>query len=298
MIYRIRHQTIVHYNAPVQLARLNLRLRPAPWPGQWTSDYHLAVDPAPSSIESRPGAWPVNVARLEIDSPLHRISIDSSFRAGVQGGPPAGPQQGDPSVGAVAEAALASRDMGPAGPAHYLHASPRVPLVRKIGEWAGDLLVSDRPAVAAGLELAQRIRGEFAYVSGATDAGTPVEAAFAARHGVCQDFAHVMVAALRWFGLPAAYVSGYLRTDPPPGMARLVGADAMHAWAMLWCGPQRGWIGLDPTNGVIAGEGHLFVAMGRDYADVAPMDGLFVGGAGQNVQVMVDVMPEDDRGMG
>ena len=105
MIYRIRHQTIVHYDAPVQLARLNLRLRPAPWPGQWTSDYHLAVDPAPSSIESRPGAWPVNVARLEMDSPLHRISIDSSFRAGVQGGPPAEPQQGDPSVGAVAEAA-------------------------------------------------------------------------------------------------------------------------------------------------------------------------------------------------
>src|SRR3546814_19357880 len=97
-----------------------------------------------------------------------------------------------------------------------------------------------------------------------------------------------MVAALRWFGLPAAYVSGYLRTDPPPGMARLVGADAMHAWAMLWCGPARGWIGFDPTNGVIAGEGHLFVAMGRDYADVAPLDGLFVGGAGQRGQGMVD----------
>ncbi|AJR24274.1 MULTISPECIES: transglutaminase family protein [Sphingobium] len=294
MIYRIRHQTIVHYDAPVQLARLNLRLRPAPWPGQWTSDYHLAVDPAPSSIESRPGAWPVHVARLEIDSPLRRISIDSSFRAGVQGGPAAEARDDDPTVGAVAEAALVARDMGPAGPAHYLHASQRVPLVAEIGAWAADLLVPERPIVGAALALAQRIKGEFAYVSGATDAATPVAEAFAARHGVCQDFAHVMVAALRWFGLPAAYVSGYLRTDPPPGMARLVGADAMHAWAMLWCGPARGWIGLDPTNGVIAGDGHLFVAMGRDYADVAPMDGLFVGGAGQSVQVMVDVMPEDE----
>lgn len=295
MIYHIRHQTIVHYDAPVQLARFNLRLRPAPWPGQWTSDYHLAVDPAPASIESRPGAWPVNVARLEIDSPLRRISIESSFRAGVQGGPPIEPQEDDPTVGAVAEAALAARDMGPAGPAHYLYASPRVPLAAEIGAWAGDLLAPERPIVRAALELAQRIKSAFAYVSGATDAATPVAEAFAARHGVCQDFAHVMVAALRWFGLPAAYVSGYLRTDPPPGMARLVGADAMHAWVMLWCGPTRGWIGFDPTNGVIAGDGHLFVAMGRDYADVAPMDGLFVGGSGQNVQVMVDVMPEEER---
>ncbi|UZW55001.1 transglutaminase family protein [Sphingobium sp. JS3065] len=295
MIYRIRHQTIVHYDAPVQLARFNLRLRPAPWPGQWTSDYHLAVDPVPSSIESRPGAWPVNVARIEIDNPLRRISIESSFRAGIQGSPPIEPQADDPTIGAVAEAALAARDMGSAGPAHYLHASPRVPMAAEIGAWAKDLLALDRPIVAAALELARRIKGEFAYVNGATDAATPVAEAFVARHGVCQDFAHVMVAALRWFGLPAAYVSGYLRTDPPPGMARLVGADAMHAWVMLWCGPTRGWIGFDPTNGVIAGDGHLFVAMGRDYADVAPMDGLFVGGSGQNVQVMVDVMPEQEE---
>ncbi|KKW93981.1 transglutaminase family protein [Sphingobium chungbukense] len=295
MIYHIRHQTIVHYDALVQLARFNLRLRPAPWPGQWTSDYHLAVDPAPSSIESRPSAWPVHVARLEIDSLLHQIVIESSFRAGIQDSAPIEPQDDDPIIAAVAQAALEARDMGSAGPAQFLHASPRVPLLPQIGAWAGDLLASDRPIVGAALALARRIKGAFAYVSGATDAMTPVEDAFAARHGVCQDFAHVMVAALRWFGLPAAYVSGYLRTDPPPGMPRLVGADAMHAWVMLWCGPTRGWIGFDPTNGVIAGDGHVFVAMGRDYADVAPMDGLFVGGSGQNVKVMVDVMPEEEE---
>lgn len=296
MIYHIRHQTIVQYDALVQLARFNLRLRPAPWPGQWTSDYHLAVDPAPASIESRPSAWPVNVARLEIDSPLRQIVIESSFRAGIQGGAPIEPQDDDPTIANVAEAALAARDMGSAGPAQFLYASPRVPLLPQIGAWAGDLLAPGRPIVGAALELALRIKAEFAYVSGATDAMTPVGDAFAARHGVCQDFAHVMVAALRWFGLPAAYVSGYLRTDPPPGMPRLVGADAMHAWVMLWCGPTRGWIGFDPTNGVVAGDGHLFVAMGRDYADVAPMDGLFVGGSGQSVKVMVDVMPEEEGG--
>src|SRR3546814_15282926 len=123
MIYRIRHQTIVHYDAPVQLARLNLRLRPAPWPGQWTSDYHLAVDPAPASIESRPGAWPVNVARLEIDSPLCRISIASSFRPGVQGGPPTEPRPDDLTLCAGGAAGRRARDTGPGGRAHF-HPTP------------------------------------------------------------------------------------------------------------------------------------------------------------------------------
>ncbi len=293
MIYHVRHRTVVRYAAPVRLARFNLRLKPAPWPGQWTSDYALAVDPAPASVEARPGGWPVRVARIAIDSPISVLRIDSSFRVGVQGAP-IEPMEGDPAVRAVAAAALTDREIGPSAPAHYLYASPRVPLLAEIGDWASEMLAADRPVVAAALELAQRIRAEFAYEPGATDAGTPVADAFVARHGVCQDFAHVMVAALRHAGLPAAYVSGYLRTDPPLGRPRLVGADAMHAWAMLWCGPTRGWIGFDPTNGVIAGDGHLFVGMGRDYADVAPMDGLFVGGAGQKIEVAVDVVPEEE----
>jgi transglutaminase-like putative cysteine protease len=293
MIYHVRHRTILHYATPVRLARFNLRLKPAPWPGQWTSDFALDVDPTPTIVESRPGGWPVNVARLVIESPIRRLTIESRFRAGVQGGTIA-PQADDPAIGAVARAALLDRDVGPAAPAQYLYASARTPMLAPIGQWVGLGLDPDRPIVAAALELALRIRAEFAYQPGVTDAETPVADAFAARHGVCQDFAHVMVVALRLAGLPAAYVSGYLRTLPPPGMPRLVGADAMHAWVMLWCGPTRGWIGFDPTNGCITGDGHVFVAMGRDYADVAPMDGLFVGGAGQSLSVMVDVAPEEE----
>jgi transglutaminase-like putative cysteine protease len=293
MIYQVRHRTLVHYAAPVRLARFNLRLKPAPWPGQWTSDHELAVDPVPTRIESRPGGWPVNVARLVIESPIRQLTIESRFRIGVQAGTIA-PQADDPTIGFVAQAALVDREMGPAAPAHYLYASARTPMLAEIGAWIATDLASDQPIIAAALALARRIQAEFAYQPGVTDAGTPVADAFAARHGVCQDFAHVMVVALRLAGLPAAYVSGYLRTLPPPGVARLVGADAMHAWVMLWCGPTRGWIGFDPTNGCITGDGHLFVAMGRDYADVAPMDGLFVGGAGQSLSVMVDVAPEEE----
>ncbi len=295
MIYHVRHQTLLRYASPVRLARFNLRLRPSPWAGQWTSDYALEVDPAPSVIESRPGGWPVHVARLVIESPISQLRIESRFRAGVQPGAPIIPLKSDPTIAMVAQAALADRDMGPSAPAHYLYASPRAPLLPAIGDWAAELLAPDRLVIRAALDLACHIQKTFAYEPGATDAATPVADAFAARHGVCQDFAHVMVVALRLAGLPAAYVSGYLRTDPPPGMPRLVGADAMHAWVMLWCGPTRGWIGFDPTNGCITGDGHLFVAMGRDYADVAPMDGLFVGGAGQSLSVMVDVAPEEEK---
>lgn len=294
MIYHVRHRTIVHYDAPVRLARFNLRLKPAPWSGQWTTDYDVTIDPPPAKSESRPAAWPVQVARLVIERPTRKLVIDSSFRASVPGGAPIEPQPDDPTIGEVAQAALMERDMGPSAPAHYLYASTRAPLLTEIGQWSASDLSPDQPIVAAALTLTRRIKAEFAYIPGATDAGTPVGEAFAARHGVCQDFAHVMVVALRCAGLPAAYVSGYLRTDPPPGRPRLIGADAMHAWVMLWCGPTRGWIGFDPTNGVITGDGHVFIAMGRDYADVAPMDGMFVGGGGQRVEVMVDVAPEDD----
>ncbi|HUD94642.1 transglutaminase family protein [Sphingobium sp.] len=294
MIYHVRHRTLIHYAAPVRLARFNLRLKPAPWPGQWTSDYALEVEPKPTIIESRPGGWPVHVARLVIESPIRQLAIETRFRMGVQGGA-IEPQHDDPTIGAVAQAALVDREMGPAAPAHYLYASARTPMLAAIGDWVGAALAPGRQIVGTALELALRIKAEFAYQPGVTDAGTPVADAFAARHGVCQDFAHVMVVALRLAGLPAAYVSGYLRTLPPPGMPRLVGADAMHAWVMLWCGPTRGWIGFDPTNGCITGDGHLFVAMGRDYADVAPMDGLFVGGAGQSLSVMVDVAREEEK---
>jgi transglutaminase-like putative cysteine protease len=121
-----------------------------------------------------------------------------------------------------------------------------------------------------------------------------VSEAFAIRRGVCQDFAHILIEAFRSVGLPAVYVSGYLRTVPPPGKPRLVGVDAMHAWAALWCGIQRGWVGLDPTNGCVAGSGHLVTAVGRDYADVSPIDGIFVGGGSQRIETSVDVVPLDD----
>jgi transglutaminase-like putative cysteine protease len=189
------------------------------------------------------------------------------------------------------ERAMKKPDLSDLGPASYIFASPIAQPEPTIARWAGSFLDEAMPVMAAGRALMGAIHQEFAYDADATETDTPPLEAFAKRHGVCQDFSHVMIIAARAHGIPAAYVSGYLRTLPPPGKERLIGADAMHAWVNLWCGEELGWIGFDPTNNVFAMTDHIFVAMGRDYSDVAPLDGVFRGGGQQTMFFSVDVAP-------
>ena len=140
-------------------------------------------------------------------------------------------------------------------------------------------------------DLMRRIKRDFKYDPAATDVSTPIAEAFAKKTGVCQDFAHIMIAGLRGLGLPALYVSGYIRTIPPPGKERLVGADASHAWASVWCGPDWGWIDFDPTNAKLVSDDHIVVAIGRDYADVSPVDGTIFVSGDQKLEVFVDILP-------
>ena len=128
--------------------------------------------------------------------------------------------------------------------------------------------------LAAVEAIGKAIDRDMAYEPGSTQVDTPPEEAFARGAGVCQDFTHIMIGCLRAIGVPAAYVSGFLRTSPPEGQERLEGADAMHAWVRAWCGPGFGWVEYDPTNGIRVGEQHIVVAYGRDYGDVAPVRGV------------------------
>ena len=291
MIYRIRHQTCVTYAAPVRLARFNLRLRPAPWPTQTVSDFRLTVDPVPWTMEEEAGPFLVNRSRLFIREPIDALRVESSFQVTVAP-PTVDPAPANtPTIAEIGARAAAHRDLSALGPASYIYPSAMTPLTPDIIAWAGKILADKRSVMEAGLALMHAIHDEFTYDGNATTAETTPAEAFRARHGVCQDFAHVLIVAARGHGLPAAYVSGYLRTLPPPGKPRLVGADATHAWAALWCGDTLGWIGFDPTNAVLAATDHVFTAMGRDYADVAPMDGVFHGGGGQTLRVSVDVAP-------
>jgi transglutaminase-like putative cysteine protease len=156
--------------------------------------------------------------------------------------------------------------------AGFRHASPFVPILEPCRELALASFLPGRPVLEAALDLTRRIPKEFQYSPHSTSVTTPVAEVLRTRRGVCQDFAHLMLSSLRSLGLPARYVSGYLETAPPPGKARLVGADASHAWVQLWV-PGSGWVDLDPTNGLAPRDRHIRLAVGRDFGDVSPLKG-------------------------
>lgn len=290
MIYDITHRTRFRYPSAVRFARCNLRLVPVAWDGQQVEGHALIVRPRATVSATRGGGYPVNVTRVVIDEPSRDLVVESRFRVTVDRLVPE-VLADDPSVTAVAGAALESRDLSPAGPANFLFASPMVALDPDIAAWCAKELRPERRIVEAAYALTRRITREFRYDGDATELDTSPAEAFAKRHGVCQDFAHIMIAGTRAAGIPAAYVSGYLRTYPPPGKPRLVGADATHAWVMLWCGPARGWLGFDPTNACAMAGDHIVTAVGRDYADISPIDGIFLGRRSKKIDVSVDVAP-------
>ena len=175
----------------------------------------------------------------------------------------------------------------------YAQPSPLAPAHAQFAEYAQDLLESGLPVYQLAQRLCAKIFKEFHYQPAATDVSTPPLHALDLKKGVCQDFAQVMIATLRSLGLAARYVSGYLLTQPPPGKPRLIGADASHAWASVYC-PQAGWLEYDPTNDCIAGHSHVRLAYGRDYSDVAPLRGVIRGGGSHELKVAVTISPEGE----
>ena len=160
------------------------------------------------------------------------------------------------------DVALEASSLGPSSPVGYVFASSLVPVLGPVTAYAAASFPQGQGILVGAVDLMHRIRREFKYDPKATVISTPLKEVFEKRHGVCQDFAHVMIAGLRGLGLPAAYVSGYLRTIPPPGKPRLQGADATHAWVSVWCGSEIGWIGFDPTNDILVENDHIVLAVG------------------------------------
>ncbi|MGE4305949.1 MAG: transglutaminase domain-containing protein [Novosphingobium sp.] len=293
MRYSVTHMTRLEYAAPVRLAQFNVRLRPAAWPGQTVSDYQLSVDPQPARVFEADGGYHVNEARFSLHKPISQLQIESRFTVEREDLPFFMGEADGPGLTDLRKLAMRTPDLSALAPASYIFASPIAVPEHDIALWAGSFLDESMPVMEAGRTLMQAIHDEFAYDAKATATDTPPIDAFRRRHGVCQDFSHVMIIAARAHGIPAAYVSGYLRTLPPPGRERLVGADAMHAWVNLWCGEELGWVGFDPTNAKLADADHVFIGMGRDYSDVAPLDGTFRGSSQQRMFYSVDVAPLD-----
>uniref|UniRef100_Q07VI9 Transglutaminase, N-terminal domain protein n=1 Tax=Rhodopseudomonas palustris (strain BisA53) TaxID=316055 RepID=Q07VI9_RHOP5 len=293
MIYDVRQVTTYSYAVPVASASHVLRLVPVDQPGQRVLSVALAIEPESAERSDGRDFFGNGLTRVALYNPHDELVLRTTARIDVTARSLPSPEA-TPSWEAVRELAWESTDLSATAPAHFLFPSRRVPMVAEITAYAADSFSPGRPILAAGLDLACRIYADFAYDSETTDVTTPVATAFAQKSGVCQDFTEVMIAGLRGMGLAAGYVSGFLRTRPPPGRPRLEGADAMHAWVSLWCGPELGWVGLDPTNAMLAAGDHIVLAIGRDYADAAPVDGIIVITGDHDVDVEVDVVPVDE----
>ena len=181
--------------------------------------------------------------------------------------------------------------LDPDCPAIALYPSRRVALFDEATAYAKQSFAPRRPVFDAANELARRIQSDFTYDPEATEVSTPAAEAFGRRRGVCQDFAHIMIAAVRGIAVPALYVSGYIRTIPPPGKERLAGADATHAWVSVWCGASLGWRDFDPTNATSIQNDHIVIARGRDYSDVSPIESMVLSSGRHRLEVEVDVIP-------
>ncbi|MEK8031328.1 transglutaminase family protein [Ideonella sp. DXS29W] len=300
---KVTHDTCYNYDASVELAHHMAHLSPRDTPAQQVRGWRLSIDPPPDEwLQGRPvddGGVPMGQSSLDCwgnrrvafsHARVHeRLQVRSSFEAGILPAAPPDPARSPPWEEVAQQlryhaGSVRSEAVEFTIPSAY---APRDPSLAALGREAFSLGVS----VAGGaLTLMQLIHERFTYEPHATDVATRAPEALAEMRGVCQDFAHVMIGACRSLGLSARYVSGYLLTQPPPGQARLVGADASHAWVQVWC-PLQGWIALDPTNAVPAGTGHVTLAWGRDYADVAPLRGVIRGGGRALPRVGVTVEP-------
>ena len=321
---RVDHETRYDYEDEVEIAHHLGHLRPRSTPWQRILDWRLEVDPEPEDSpgpatepidggrearSSHPADCPDGAstlpggARLSQDcwgnwrvgfshARVHdHLIVRSTFVARLLDRP-APIADTSPPWESVA-GALEDRPGAPFEPASEFALPTRLaPRDAALAAFAAETFTARRPVAAGAVALMHRVHRGFEYKPASTSVNTVATEAFALRRGVCQDFAHVMIGAMRSIGLAARYVSGYLLTRPPPGRPRLVGADATHAWIEVWC-PVNGWIGLDPTNGVLTGRDHVTVAWGRDYSDVAPLRGIIRGGGKVLPRVAVTVEPVD-----
>ncbi|MHB0951489.1 MAG: transglutaminase family protein [Allorhizobium sp.] len=292
MLYDLSLHMGYLYDVPASGAHHILRLMPISLPQrQRLIAGALTIDPKPDETSSFTDFFGHPATCIMLRAQHQRLDIRMQARVMVEGQPITADLS--PIVEKLPEELAGHWSLDAGSPHHFLGPSARIPQAPEIAGYARANLGPGSTVRQIAEAICSLIHADFTYDPQATTVDTTPREAFALKRGVCQDFAHVMIVALRSLGIPAGYVSGFLRTIPPPGTERLAGADAMHAWVRVWCGKTVGWIELDPTNDMPAGSDHIVVAYGRDYADVAPVIGVLKSyGSHQTVQA-VDVVPLD-----
>ena len=283
------HETRYAYSARVDVANHIAYLLPRGGPRQAVDEATLAIDPAPSHHADGIDAFGNRRTFFAMYAPHDALRVVARSRVRL-----ADVVSPDPALSAewrlTRESLRYAAGRRYDAAAEFAFASPFVARAPELAEYAAASFAEGTTVLAGAIDLMSRIHRDFRYDPSSTEVSTPMLEAFRMRHGVCQDFAHVMIGALRSIGLAARYVSGYLVTQPSSGESRLLGADASHAWVAVYC-PQLGWIDLDPTNDIVVGSRHVTVAIGRDYGDVTPLRGVIRGGGAHVLTVGVSVVP-------
>lgn len=292
MQYLLSHRTHYSYASSVDSAHHIAHLRARAFAGQKVSAISIATRPEPAMAIQHVDHFGNHIDIYRLDAPHNRFDIE--VRAAVDVRFPDPPPARETPAWEELRATL--RGDGFPQPtaieaSEFVHDSPLLPFDPALRDYGAASFAPGRPVLEAARELTTRIRQDFEYHPGATDISTPLSQVFAGKAGVCQDFAHVMIAALRAHGLAAGYVSGYIRTVHTQEEIELRGSDASHAWVAVWCGAPTGWVHLDPTNDLIVCEDHVAVAWGRDFSDVSPLRGVILGGGAHSYGVDVNLVP-------
>jgi len=287
MIYKIVHRTAYKYKYPVSVGNHVACLKPRSLLRHPSAQCELHIQPAPATITERMDYFGNFLYFFTVQEPHTELVVEARSKVTMESEAAALPDGSLPWEYAVR---LMDEDRSPEvlAACQFRFESPRIRLRSEFAAYALESFTRARPLREGLLDLTRRIHKDFRFDAGVTTVRTPTEEVFRKRRGVCQDFAHFQIACLRSLNLSARYVSGYLRTYPPPGQPRLVGADASHAWVSAYC-PGTGWLDLDPTNNLVPSNGHVTLAWGRDYGDVSPLRGLILGGGVHALTVAVDM---------
>ncbi|MDF1657356.1 MAG: transglutaminase family protein [Verrucomicrobiales bacterium] len=286
--YRIRHRTTYQYGGRIDICHSIAHVKPREDDQQEILSHQVAVTPEPFFRVDREDYWKNGTLYFEIQESHDRLEVLSTLTVEKQVNVVQSPLSGIPWDDKKERLRPGDSDEAGLYFANFLLPTRTCPFIEELDTFLKPSLTVGKDSMALISELMTRVYTEFSYVPGATDTTTPLATVLENKKGVCQDFAHVMIAALRRIGIPARYVSGYLETLPPPGQEKLQGSDATHAWIEAYSA-KTGWVAFDPTNDKIPAHQHIKIAHGRDYFDVQPLKGMFVGSGGQVLSVEVDV---------
>jgi len=289
MIYKIVHRTACQYKYPVSVGSHVACLTPRTLMHRQLVRSELVIQPPPATRTERLDYFGNLLCFFTVQEPHKELVVVARSEVRINGSAAPWPQQ---SLPWEEVARSLPNDQSPTGLEAYQFGFewPRIRVRPEFASYALQSFTPGRPMPESLLDLTARIHNDFRFDSKVTNVRTPTEEVFRKRRGVCQDFAHLQIACLRSVNIAARYVSGYLRTYPPPGQPRLVGADASHAWVSAYC-PGIGWLDMDPTNNIVPSNGHVVLAWGRDYGDVSPLRGLILGGGDHTLKVAVDMEP-------